>query len=338
MPNWALRVFFVLMSVVSNVNICFAQNHNSSGPNPGIAQVIDTLIDLSGVVATHARNIDSLAHRQDDDGARYAALAYYVKNDVPANIAKLQIEIKRLKRARVGEAKALAECGRLRVELTSLNGKISELERVNLENGQKIEGLRKDIDGILGRLDSLTQGLRDLSDRMTVVEGKVDTLRSDVTDLQNNQRVFHPSVGLLIEYVSVFGVVAEMFDLGGRFDLGDGSILVDFGVGYGGSFRDVPTLALHGRIVGTYDFGESTRVRVGPSISWLSTHGTETLDNMSFPTTTRSITGGLFVEGNILNSGWILSANLGGGYTLPFTSKATWAGGLAIDIRIGYEW
>lgn len=208
-------------------------------------------------------------------------------------------------------------------------------------DGVERQKLLAEIDArINARIGDLEARVANLEDRMHDVE-VVNREQNDAID-SLDRRIARISLGLDFDghtsdasNVTAFNFVTRI-----RFPFQRWSFQGGFGFGYGGTYEGISLISLSGDLTALgdmyLDFG---RLSVGVGAFWLSTHATQTIDDMSFVATDRSLGGALVVEADIMNSGFVVRASVGFGSALPYGDVDEVAWGLIThySFGLGYE-
>ena len=288
---------------------------------------------LADVVTENGSRIAVAEGQLNHLGGEHAETAQRVKRQV-AEIRRLKLMLAKVARGGL-TAKQLKD---IQDDLVRINNILISLLNADGEERGK---LLAEIDArITARIGDLEGRVADLESRMDEVEG-ANAAQNDAID-SLDRRIARVSLGLEFDghngasTVSAFNFVSRI-----RFPFQYWSFQGGFGFGYGGAYDGIDLISLSGDVTALGDiyFEDGTRWSVGLGAFWLSTHATQTIDDMSFVATNRSLGGALVMESNIMNSGVVVRASVGFGSALPYGNVNEVAWGLITHYSfwLGYE-
>lgn len=292
-----------------------------------IGQLADVVTENGSRIAVAEGQLNYL-------GGEHAETAQRVKRQV-AEIRKLKVMLAKVARGGL-TAKQLKD---IQADLVRINNILISLLNADGEERGK---LLAEIDArISARIGDLEGRVADLESRMDEVEG-VNAAQNGAID-SLDRRIARVSLGLECDghsgdtsSVNAFNFVTRV-----RFPFQYWSFQGGFGFGYGGAYDGIGLISLSGDVTALGDiyFDDGTRLSVGLGAFWLSTHATQTIDNMSFVATDRSLGGALVVESNIMNSGFVVRASVGFGSALPYgnVNEVAWGFVTHYSFGLGYE-
>lgn len=291
-----------------------------------IGRLADTVTENGSRIAVAEGQLNHL-------GGEHAETAQRVKRQV-GEIRKLKSMLAKVARGGM-TTKQLQD---IQADLVRINNILISLLNADGEERGK---LLAEIDArINARIGDLEARVANLEYRMHDVE-VVNREQNDAID-SLDRRIARVSLGLEFDghsgetsNVNTFNFVSRI-----RFPFQNWSFQGGFGFGYGGTYDDISLISLSGDLTALGDmyFANGTRFSLGLGATWLSTHATQTIDDMSFVATSRSIGIELVAEADVLNSGFIVRASIGFCGALPYgdVDEVAWGGETMYSFGFAY--